>query len=93
MIADTERGPHDLVDDEGVEELGILLEINKVRPGDSVPPSAIGSGHRHQPLLAGNHGEWPEQNAFDPTEDRCVGADPEREAEDRHEGERRAAPH
>src|SRR5207253_64503 len=85
VIADAERSAHDLVDDEGIEELAILLEIAKVRPGDSVPLAsrAIRSGNRHQPLLAGHHGEWTQQNTFNPTEDRCICADTESQAEER----------
>ncbi len=45
----------------------------------------------NQPVLVGDGGVRPEEDAFDPTEDGSVGADAEGEAKNRQERKSRAA--
>ena len=52
----------------------------------SVPATAT------KPFLIDDKRKRPQEDAFDPAEDRGVGADAEREAQDRQNGEARAAP-
>ena len=54
--------------------------------------AAIGAGDREQPLLIDDQRIGTQQDAFDPAEDRGVGADAEREAQDRQEGKAGTAP-
>src|SRR6202011_2296050 len=92
-VADAECGPGDPVRDKSVDQCAVLLEIDEVGPSDIgvARLGAIRSGDRHQSLLVGDSREWTQQDAFNPTEDRGVRADPKSQAKDRHDRKARTA--
>src|SRR4051812_20375774 len=95
MVANVESCAHDLVDDEGVEELAILLQVEEIGPGETRPlrRGTHRSRNCHQAFLANDHRKRPQQNAFDPTEDRGVSSDTKSQAEQRKECKTWAASH
>ncbi len=65
-----------ILETKGVEERGIVFEIEKVGPGERVASwSPRGFRERHQALLMDDRGVGAEEQAFDPAEDGGVGAD------------------
>jgi hypothetical protein len=68
------------------------LKILEIRPGNVGPRPRSNAGDRHQPVLILHQRKRPEQNPFDPTEDRSGRADSQRQAEDGEYRKARTAP-
>jgi hypothetical protein len=81
-IADAERGSGDVLGEERLGQRAVPPKILKVGPGDLGPSVAIDPRDRDQPVLVDYSWKRPQQNSFDPTENRCCRADPEGQAED-----------
>src|ERR1700733_4680471 len=90
-VAAVERGAHDAVRDEGVDQGAVPLEVLKVGPGDVSPLAAIHPGDGDQAILCDYQRERAEKDSFNPTEDRSGRADPQHQAEDREDREAGAA--
>src|SRR5882762_10306444 len=92
-VADAEGSARDFGDDERVDERATFLQVEQFRPGDIVGAgfAARGSGEGSQLFLVRYERVGTEEDAFDPTENRGVGADSEGETKDGQGGKARAA--
>src|SRR5713226_6834011 len=86
-IAEAERGAHDFGHDKGVDERAALLQVEQVGPGDTGRASlaASGSGEGEEPFLMSYERIGTEEDAFDPTENRGIGADSQGQAQNRQD--------
>src|SRR5579864_6576956 len=92
-VTNIECRPGDLADDEGIDQLGISLQVEEVRVRNVVDIvlAANGLAQSHQAVLVPYHREGTEQNAFNPAENRGVRADPESQAQNYYKRKARAA--
>ena len=84
-IPNAQCRPHDLVPNEGIDQLAASLKVEKIGPR-KIRITGRASRRRadgDEPVLPRDHGIRPEEDSFDPAEDGRVGADSERQAEDR----------
>src|SRR5712672_2447766 len=91
-VADAEGCAGDFGDDERVDERTTFLQVEQFGPGNIVGTdfAARGSGEGSQLFLVRYQRVGTEEDAFDPTEDRGVGADSKGEAKDGQGGKARA---
>src|SRR5206468_10435830 len=89
-----QRGARNLLGDERLDQRGAAREILKVGPRHviSTRGAAIGPGHRQEPRLIRDERKRSQKNALNPTEDRGVGANAKRQAQDRQERKSGTAP-
>src|SRR6202011_2087933 len=101
-IANAQRRSHDSVDDERFEQRCVLLEVEKGGIGESVVSfdAARCADERQHAVLMRHKRIKPDQNSFNPTEDRGIRADAKRQAENyqdrkprRSQKHSRAEPH
>src|SRR5258708_3541454 len=92
-VADAEGCAGDFGDDERVDERATFLQVEQFGPGNIVRANfaACGSGEGSQLFLVGYQRIGAEEDAFDPTENRGVGADTQCEAKDGQCGKARVA--
>src|SRR5882724_2261724 len=92
-IADAERCARDSIDNERLEKSCVFLEIEKIGIGKPFlfRSSLSGTKERDHSVLMRDQRVGANQNPLDPTEDRGVGSDPERETKNRENGKTRAA--
>src|SRR5215831_933025 len=82
-ITDAERSAGNFFGDEGVEQIAVALQIEKVgiRQRDIAGDAAPGSGQYHKPFLMSDLGVGTQQCALDPAEDSGSGPDAEGETQ------------
>src|SRR5882724_10224798 len=92
-VADAEGSAGDFGDDERVDERATFLQFEQFGPGNIVGSgfAAGGSGEGSQLFLVRYQRVGTEEYAFDPTENRGVGADSQSETKDGEGGKARAA--
>src|SRR6266852_8161031 len=93
-VADAERRPHNFCYKKCVKQRATPLQVEEIWPRNrrSASLPARRSAEGEQPLLVCYGWVGTEQNPFDPTEDRGIGADSQGKAEDRQDGKARTAP-
>src|SRR5437867_5100089 len=77
IAADAERRADDLFRDERIDQRATLLKVGEIRPRDlgSLRRAWSRSAQDEQSVRIGNERIWTEEDTFDPTEDRRIGAD------------------
>src|SRR5205814_10124039 len=86
-VAIAQRCAGDFIDDERFKKRGVLFEIAKVGIRKSAPfPAADRAAERNHPVLVCDERIGANENPFDPTEGRCVGADAEGQTKDCQNG-------
>ena len=92
-VPDAERRAGNFLGDECLDERAVALQIEPVRPRHVgvARRAAVRAGDGEQAILIDDQRIRAQQDALDPAEDRGVGADAEREAEDRQQREARTA--
>src|SRR6266478_3864589 len=92
-VADAEGSAGDFGDDERVDERAIFLQVEQFGPGNIVGADLAtgGSGEGSQLFLVRYQRVGTEEDAFDPTENRGVGADTQGEAKNGQGGKAWAA--
>src|SRR5205823_3774287 len=93
-VADAERRARDLLGDERLNQGAVARQILEVGPRHVVGAggATTRAGHREEPVLVRDEREWTQEDPLDPAEDGGVGADAERQAQDRQERKSRAPP-
>ena len=93
-VTDAERRAGDFLGDERFDQRAVARQVLKVRPGhfdQRAAGTAVGARHGEEPILIHDERERSQEDAFDPAEDRRVGTDAERQAQDRQQGKARTA--
>src|SRR5579864_846111 len=85
-VADIECRPGDLADDEGIDQLGISLQVEEVGVRNIVDIILAANclAQSDQTVLVPYHREGTKQNAFDPAENRGVRTNAESQANDHY---------